>query len=126
MSQVIETYDNWFLTKSLKEDFDTGGIPIRIVQRSVPRMAEGNSSKTSQSSGKTAEHTPWDKRTLRESNHINITQFKLIFLETKWRIVSRIGEGWKRVHRFAWLRRISSPWSALSGIDSRLLIGLQR
>lgn len=28
-----------FLTKSLKEDFDLGGIPIRITQRSVPRKA---------------------------------------------------------------------------------------
>lgn len=29
-----------FLTKSLKEDFDLGGIPIRITQHSVPRKAE--------------------------------------------------------------------------------------
>ncbi|RRT83640.1 hypothetical protein B296_00017128 [Ensete ventricosum] len=29
-----------FLTKSLKEDFDLGGIPIRITQHSVPRKAK--------------------------------------------------------------------------------------
>ncbi|KAK8514683.1 hypothetical protein V6N12_057580 [Hibiscus sabdariffa] len=62
-TKLSDTYIR-FLTKSFKEDFDTGGIPIRIVQRSVPRMAGGNSSKTSQSSGKTAEHTPSDKRSV--------------------------------------------------------------
>lgn len=29
-----------FLTRSLKEDFDLGGIPVRIMQRSVVRNAE--------------------------------------------------------------------------------------
>uniref|UniRef100_A0A0D9Y5G5 GTPase Der n=1 Tax=Oryza glumipatula TaxID=40148 RepID=A0A0D9Y5G5_9ORYZ len=34
--QLSDT-DIRFLTKSLKEDFDIGGIPIRVVQRSIPR-----------------------------------------------------------------------------------------
>lgn len=29
-----------FLTKSLKEDFNLGGIPVRITQRRVPRRSE--------------------------------------------------------------------------------------
>lgn len=37
-----------FLMKSLKEDFDLGGIPIRILQRTVERKA-GTSSSTSRS-----------------------------------------------------------------------------
>ncbi|WOL08327.1 hypothetical protein Cni_G17080 [Canna indica] len=37
--QLSDT-DIRFLIKSLKEDFDLGGIPIRITQRSVPRKAE--------------------------------------------------------------------------------------
>ncbi|KAG6531520.1 GTPase Der-like [Zingiber officinale] len=36
--QLSDT-DIRFLTKSLKEDFDLGGIPIRITQRSIPRKA---------------------------------------------------------------------------------------
>ncbi|KAB1208642.1 GTPase Der [Morella rubra] len=44
-----------FLTKSLKEDFDLGGIPIRIMQRSVPPRATGSTSKSRQSSGRLAE-----------------------------------------------------------------------
>lgn len=32
-----------FLTKSLKEDFDLGGIPVRVMQRKVPRRSEGKS-----------------------------------------------------------------------------------
>lgn len=35
-TQLSDT-DIRFLTKSLKEDFNLGGIPIRIMQRSVPR-----------------------------------------------------------------------------------------
>lgn len=35
-----------FLTKSLTEDFDLGGIPIRILQRSVPRKANNKSTRT--------------------------------------------------------------------------------
>lgn len=37
-AQLSDT-DLRFLTKSLKEDFDLGGIPIRIAQRSVQRKA---------------------------------------------------------------------------------------
>lgn len=37
-AQLSDTYLR-FLTKSLKEDFDLGGIPIRITQRSIPRKA---------------------------------------------------------------------------------------
>lgn len=42
-AQLSDT-DTRFLTKSLKEDFDIGGIPIRIVQRSIPRKASAKSS----------------------------------------------------------------------------------
>ncbi|KAA3472076.1 GTPase Der-like isoform X1 [Gossypium australe] len=62
-TKLSDTYVR-FLTKSLKEDFDMGGIPIRIMQRSVPRMASGSSSKTGQSTGKTIERTPSDKRSV--------------------------------------------------------------
>lgn len=40
--QLSDT-DLRFLTKSLKEDFDLGGIPVRIMQRNVPRHSEGKS-----------------------------------------------------------------------------------
>ncbi|XP_039024963.1 GTPase Der-like [Hibiscus syriacus] len=62
-TKLSDTYVR-FLTKSLKEDFDMGGIPIRFMQRSVPRMSGGNSSKSSQSAGKTVERTPSDKRSV--------------------------------------------------------------
>lgn len=42
-AQLSDT-DVRFLMKSLKEDFDLGGIPIRIMQRSVPRKAVGSHS----------------------------------------------------------------------------------
>ncbi|KAL6626995.1 hypothetical protein ACP70R_030721 [Stipagrostis hirtigluma subsp. patula] len=42
-AQLSDT-DIRFLTKSLKEDFNIGGIPIRVVQRSIPRKASANSS----------------------------------------------------------------------------------
>ena len=41
-TQLSDT-DIRFLTKSLKEDFNIGGIPIRIVQRSIPRKASAKS-----------------------------------------------------------------------------------
>ncbi|CAO2199639.1 unnamed protein product [Urochloa humidicola] len=41
-TQLSDT-DVRFLTKSLKEDFNIGGIPIRIVQRSIPRKASAKS-----------------------------------------------------------------------------------
>lgn len=53
-----------FLTKSLKEDFDLGGIPVRIQQRNVVRHSEGKSvsSKTKRVSGRTSERKMSDKR----------------------------------------------------------------
>lgn len=52
-TQLSDT-DLRFLTRSLKEDFDLGGIPIRILQRTVPRRGSGSSSssKGSQSAGR--------------------------------------------------------------------------
>ncbi|KAG9140439.1 hypothetical protein Leryth_024018 [Lithospermum erythrorhizon] len=44
-NQLSET-DIRFLTRSLKEDFDIGGIPIRITQRSVLRYAESRKANT--------------------------------------------------------------------------------
>lgn len=41
-TQLSDT-DIRFLTKSLKEDFNIGGIPIRIVQRCIPRKAPAKS-----------------------------------------------------------------------------------
>lgn len=51
-----------FLTKSLKEDFDLCGIPIRILQRSVVRNADFGGSKNSQSTGRKSETSSSDKR----------------------------------------------------------------
>ncbi|XP_051147230.1 uncharacterized protein LOC127262544 [Andrographis paniculata] len=45
-TQLTDT-DLRFLTKSLKEDFDLGGIPVRITQRTVPRRSEGHNNFTS-------------------------------------------------------------------------------
>lgn len=61
-TQLSDT-DLRFLTKSLKEDFDLGGIPIRIMQRSVPRKGGGNRSKSTPSAGRIAERLLSDKRT---------------------------------------------------------------
>lgn len=52
-----------FLTKSLKEDFDLGGIPIRIMQRSIPRTTGGSSSKSNQFACRMEERIFSDKRT---------------------------------------------------------------
>lgn len=41
-----------FLTRSLKEDFDMGGIPVRILQRTVPKK-DTNGSGNSNSNGNT-------------------------------------------------------------------------
>ncbi|KAJ6795686.1 Uncharacterized protein M6B38_225965 [Iris pallida] len=61
-AQLSDT-DMRFLTKSLKEDFDLGGIPIRILQRSVPRKAAGiNRSRSFPSRSKTI--TRSDKRNI--------------------------------------------------------------
>lgn len=35
-----------FLTKSLKEDFDIGGIPVRIFQRNILRQPQSKSAPT--------------------------------------------------------------------------------
>ncbi|KAH6799129.1 GTP-binding protein [Perilla frutescens var. frutescens] len=53
-----------FLTKSLKEDFDLGGIPLRVVQRNVPRRGEGTRapSKNTRAAEKTRERMISDKR----------------------------------------------------------------
>ncbi|KAJ4717652.1 GTPase Der-like [Melia azedarach] len=53
-----------FLTKSLKEDFDLGGIPIRIMQRSVPKRGGSSGNRSSQQPGKMVERTFFDKRTI--------------------------------------------------------------
>ncbi|KAK6915818.1 GTPase Der, C-terminal KH-domain-like [Dillenia turbinata] len=50
-----------FLTKSLKEDFDLGGIPIRIMQRPISRKDAGSSSKRTHSA---AERVSSDKRNM--------------------------------------------------------------
>ncbi|KAK9287395.1 hypothetical protein L1049_015814 [Liquidambar formosana] len=64
-AQLSDT-DLRFLTKSLKEDFDIGGIPIRIMQRSILRKAGGggSSSKSSQSAGRMVERVVSDKRSV--------------------------------------------------------------
>lgn len=59
--QLLDT-DLRFLSKSLKEDFDLGGIPIRIMQRSATRKAMDSTSKSSQFSGKPRDRTSTDKR----------------------------------------------------------------
>ncbi|PSS21667.1 GTPase [Actinidia chinensis var. chinensis] len=53
-----------FLTKSLKEDFDLGGIPLRIMQRAVVKSSGGSSSssKSSQTSRRVVERMVSDKR----------------------------------------------------------------
>ncbi|XP_050214039.1 uncharacterized protein LOC126665318 [Mercurialis annua] len=51
-----------FLTKSLKEDFNLGGIPIRIMQRAVPQKIPVSRSKSSHSTGKMAESIVSDKK----------------------------------------------------------------
>lgn len=53
-----------FITKSLKEDFDMGGIPIRIMQRTVERKSAGAPSKTVQSARKREDRVSTDKRTV--------------------------------------------------------------
>ncbi|XWS20195.1 hypothetical protein CRYUN_Cryun31cG0079000 [Craigia yunnanensis] len=62
-TQLSDTYIR-FLTKSLKEDFDLGGIPIRIMQRYVPRIAGGSGSKNGQSISRAVKGTQSDKRSV--------------------------------------------------------------
>ncbi|KAK6139509.1 hypothetical protein DH2020_026740 [Rehmannia glutinosa] len=61
--QLSDT-DLRFLTKSLKEDFDLGGIPVRIMQRKRARRSEGKSvaSKNARAAGRTSERMVSDKR----------------------------------------------------------------
>ncbi|CAJ2649333.1 unnamed protein product [Trifolium pratense] len=51
-----------FLTKSLKDDFDLGGIPIRIMQRAIAKKDAGGSSKSSHPIGRVTERVKSDKR----------------------------------------------------------------
>ncbi|MCH82600.1 GTPase Der-like [Trifolium medium] len=51
-----------FLTKSLKDDFDLGGIPIRIMQRAIAKKDAGGSSKSSHPIGRVTERIKSDKR----------------------------------------------------------------
>lgn len=51
-----------FLTKSLTDDFDLGGIPIRIMQRSVPRKSSGYNSSRSLPPSKSNKRSRSDKR----------------------------------------------------------------
>lgn len=61
----LSVTDIRFLIKSLKEDFDLGGIPIRIMQRSVTRNnVGGGNSKSIQYSGRIAERNSSDKRSV--------------------------------------------------------------
>ncbi|XP_060199237.1 uncharacterized protein LOC132627701 [Lycium barbarum] len=54
-----------FLTRSLKEDFDLGGIPVRILQRTVEKNDRTKtSSKNKQSANRTIERAVSDKRTI--------------------------------------------------------------
>lgn len=53
-----------FLTKSLKEDFDLGGIPLRVMQRNVPKRGEGKRapSKNTRAAEKPRDRMMSDKR----------------------------------------------------------------
>lgn len=60
--QLSDT-DLRFLTKSLKEDFDLGGIPLRIMQRNVPRRGDDKHvKKNPRAAGKTTQRITSDKR----------------------------------------------------------------
>lgn len=63
--QLLES-DLRFLTRSLKEDFDLGGIPIRIIQRAVLRKPAGTSGggNGNRSGGRVVQRTTSDKRTV--------------------------------------------------------------
>ncbi|KAL1831865.1 hypothetical protein ACET3Z_001516 [Daucus carota] len=53
-----------FLTRSLKEDFDLGGIPVRVMQRAIvkPNAESGGNNKRTEYTGKTVERVVSDKR----------------------------------------------------------------
>lgn len=66
-NQLSDT-DLRFLTKSLKEDFDLGGIPVRIMQRTMSKSSERkkviSSSKNQHSSRRITERSVSEKRIL--------------------------------------------------------------
>ncbi|CAH9138724.1 unnamed protein product [Cuscuta epithymum] len=64
-NQLSDT-DLRFLTKSLKEDFDLGGIPVRILQRAVEKNSVNNKrlKKNVQSIEKVVERPVSDKRSI--------------------------------------------------------------
>lgn len=69
----LSNTDLRFLTKSLKEDFDLGGIPIRIMQRSIPKKLGGiGNTKSTSSAGRTAERVSSDKRSVFTSENANV------------------------------------------------------
>ncbi|CAA0406434.1 unnamed protein product [Arabidopsis thaliana] len=64
-TQLLES-DIRFLTRSLKEDFDLGGTPIRIIQRAIPRAPPSGTGGggSGNSSSRVVQRTTSDKRTL--------------------------------------------------------------
>ncbi|KAI3994304.1 hypothetical protein MKX01_012561 [Papaver californicum] len=62
-TQLLDT-DIRFLTRSLKEDFDLGGIPIRIMQRAIPRKADTGAKGNYKSCGRMTDRIISDKRTV--------------------------------------------------------------
>ncbi|CAD5333524.1 putative GTP-binding protein EngA [Arabidopsis thaliana] len=64
-TQLLES-DIRFLTRSLKEDFDLGGTPIRIIQRVIPRAPPSGTGGggSGNSSSRVVQRTTSDKRTL--------------------------------------------------------------
>ncbi|XP_013642893.2 GTPase Der [Brassica napus] len=65
-TQLLES-DIRFLTKSLKDDFDLGGTPIRIIQRSVLRTSPSGKSSggtANRTGGPARQRTTSDKRTV--------------------------------------------------------------
>ncbi|CAN4117824.1 unnamed protein product [Withania somnifera] len=72
-SQLSDT-DLRFLTRSLKEDFDLGGIPVRILQRTGEGNGRTNtSSKKKLSVNRTMERVVSDKRTIRAVENCSAT-----------------------------------------------------
>ncbi|KAM3343230.1 GTPase Der [Capsicum galapagoense] len=72
-TQLSDT-DLRFLTRSLKEDFDLGGIPVRILQRTVEGNSRTNiSSKNKQPANRTMERDVSDKRTILAVESSNTT-----------------------------------------------------
>lgn len=74
-NQLSDT-DMRFLTKSLKEDFDLGGIPVRIMQRIMTKGSERKRiiSKNKQNSPQKTSHERMvsDKRSLVSNEEDNV------------------------------------------------------